>query len=99
MAGSPRPRLKLRGAHGKGSAWNQIQLGGTYEIILGKPTDGMRRESDVAVVVADLQVRVMVFGIRDVRQRVDEAHGAVEIFELERALQALGILGNLPVLV
>src|ERR1035437_7663850 len=40
----------------------------------------------------------MVLGIRDMGERVDEAHSAVEILEFERALQALGIFGNLPIL-
>ena len=46
---------------------------------------------DVAVVVADLEIGVMVLDVRDMRERVDEAHGAVEVLELERALQALRV--------
>src|SRR5580692_2775324 len=48
----------------------------------------MRRERDVAVVVADFQIGMMILDVCDMRERVHEAHGAVEISELERALEA-----------
>jgi hypothetical protein len=44
-----------------------------------------------------VEVRVMVLDVRDVRDRIHEAHGAVEILELQRPLQALGIAGQRPV--
>src|SRR5688572_18489722 len=38
----------------------------------------------------------MILAVRDVRHRVDEAHGAVEILELPRALDVRGIGGERP---
>src|ERR1700676_3690233 len=77
----------------------KVEFGGTDKIVLRQPADGMRRERDVTVVISDAQIRVMILGIRDMRQGVDEAHGAVEILELERALQALRVFGDPPILV
>ncbi len=42
---------------------------------------------------------MMVLGIRDMRERIDEAHGAIEILEFERALQAFRVRGELPIAV
>jgi hypothetical protein len=39
--------------------------------------------ADVAVVVTDFQIRVMIFLVGYMSDCVDEAHGVIEIFELE----------------
>src|SRR5580692_10411547 len=57
----------------------------------------MRRERDVAVVVADFQIGMMILDVRDMRERVHEAHGAIEISELERALEALRAGAEFPI--
>src|SRR6185295_17658830 len=49
-----------------------------------------------AVVVADLEIRVVVLDIRDMRERVDETHRAPEIRELELAANRLAVLDQLP---
>ena len=47
----------------------------------------MSRVANAAVVVADGEVGMVVLAIGDVRERIDEAHRAVEILEHELALQ------------
>src|SRR5262249_32370650 len=80
-----------------GSAeWDQIHLGRTNEIILGQSTDGVCGEAYAAIVVADLEVRMMVLDVRDVRERVDEAHGAVEVAEPELAPDRASVIAQLP---
>ena len=40
---------------------------------------------------------MMILDVRDMRERVHEAHGAVEILELERALEALRAGAEFPI--
>ena len=47
----------------------------------------MRAVAQAAVVVADRQVRVVILEVGDVRDRVDETHRAMKIFERPFALQ------------
>src|SRR6267142_1775007 len=75
-------RMGIPRRSGARRLYKHIQLGSTDEIVFRQTADGVRRESNVTVVVAQCQVRVVVLGIRDVGQRVDEAHGAVKILEL-----------------
>src|SRR5271166_479190 len=56
-------------------------LGGADEVVLRQAADGMRAELDQALVVADLQVRMVVFAMRNPRQGIDERHGLVIVAE------------------
>src|SRR5215469_6415447 len=55
------------------------------EVVLAQSLDGVRRELHAAVVVADLEVRMVILDVGDVRDRVDEAHRPIKILELELA--------------
>src|SRR5215469_1547243 len=63
----------------------EVDLRRADEIVLRQPADGVGGERHAAVVVADLQVRVMVLDVGHVGEGVDEAHGAVEVTEGELA--------------
>src|SRR5579871_369932 len=72
-----------------GARLQAIELRGADEIVVGEPADGVRRVADAAVVVAELEVRVVVLGVGDVRDRVHEAHDPVEVLESVLALEPL----------
>src|SRR5207248_2905734 len=87
-----------RRAGSRGSAQrDQVHLGRAHEVVLREPADRVGGESDAAVVVADLEVRVVVLDVGDVRERVHEAHGAVEVAEGELAADGARALGQRPV--
>src|SRR5688572_4626101 len=73
-----------------------VYLRGTDEIVLVQAADGVRLEADAAIAPATFEIRVMVFDVCDVRHRVDEAHGTVEIRELEFLAQRLAVFHELP---
>src|SRR5262252_6006336 len=75
---------------------NEIHLGRAHEIVLRETADRVRGESHVAVVVADLEIRVVILDIRHVRERIDEAHGPIEVAEAELATEGEPILGERP---
>src|SRR6516162_10156774 len=50
-----------------------------------------------AVVVADLEVRVMILDVREMGEGVDEAHGAIEIAEPELPPYGSGTVRQHPV--
>ena len=62
-----------------------VDLSRADEVVLRQPADGVRRELHPAIAIAHLEIRVMVLEVRDVRDRIYEAHGAIEILELEFA--------------
>src|SRR4051812_41171419 len=75
---------------------NSVDLGGTDEIVLVQPADGMRLETDARITPAALDVRMVVLDVRHVRHRVHEAHGAIEVRKLELAPDGLAVLDQLP---
>src|SRR6185437_2724111 len=67
------------------------------EVVLAQSLDRVRRELHAAIVVAHLEVRMMVLDVGGVRERVDAAHRAVEILELELPPQVGPIVRQDPV--
>src|SRR6202165_4783862 len=72
----------------------QVHLRGAHEVVFRQSADGVGAEGDAAVVVADLEVRVGVLGVGEMRQRVHEAHGAIEVPESERAPDGVRVFGQ-----
>ena len=70
---------------------NPVDLGGADEVVLRQPADGVGAVAHAALVVADLEIRVMVLDVGHVRQGVDEAHGAVEVAKGEFATHGLAV--------
>src|ERR1035438_9806964 len=71
-----------------------VQLRRTDEIVYRQSTDRMRREGDVAVVVAEPHVGMVILAVGEVRERPHEAHRVVEILKFVCALQALVVGGD-----
>src|ERR1700736_1154307 len=71
--------------------WNAIHLRGADEVVLGQALDGMGREDDAAVVVADLEVRMVVLDVGHMRDGVHETHRPIEILERQLAADRLAI--------
>src|ERR1700682_5447617 len=84
---APEPRL-LKGY--------QVHLRGAHEVVFRQSADGVGAEGDAAVVVADLEVRVVILDVGDMRQRVHEAHGAVEVPETELAPDGERVFSQYP---
>src|SRR5688572_22974374 len=78
------------------SPWQVVDLRRADEIVLVQPADRVRLIADAHVAPAAFDVGMVVFGVGDVRHGVDEAHGTVEVGELELALQGLAVLDDLP---
>src|SRR6267143_1766511 len=79
------PAASAAGACSQLNNRDQIHLGSAHEVVFRQSADGVGGESDAAVVVADLEVGVVILDVGDVRQRVHEAHGAIEVPESELA--------------
>src|SRR5581483_5744923 len=77
----------------------EIELRGADEVVLRQPADGMRRENDAAVVVADFKVWMVVLDVGEMCDRVHEAHRAVEVLERELATDGTRIRGQGPALI
>ena len=79
------PAFLKTGSVGPESLHRRSILAAQMKSFSRQAADRVGRVGDAAVVVADLQIRVVVLDVGDVRERVDEAHGAVEVLELESA--------------
>src|SRR5665213_817979 len=75
---------------------NRIALRCTDEVVVGQPAYCVRREQHAAIVVADFKIGMVIFNVRNVRKRVHETHGAVEIPELEFAPDRACVACELP---
>src|SRR6187431_3037624 len=60
----------------------RVDAGRADEVVLGEAARVVRRESNADLVVADGQIGVMIFLVRDVSERIDEGDRLVEIREL-----------------
>ncbi len=74
-----------------------VDLRGADEVVLAQPLDGVRRVLHPAIVVADLEIRMMILDVGDMRERIDEAHGPIKILELELPPQIRPFLRQHPV--
>src|SRR4029079_4442363 len=74
----------------------RVDLRRADEVFAAQPADGVRLEPDAAIAPAALDVGMVVFDVRDVRDRIHETHGAVEVLELEFALDGLAVFDELP---
>src|SRR5882672_850979 len=63
----------------------RVDFRGADEVVLREAADGVRRVADAAVVVADLEIRVVILAVCDMRHGIDERHRAVEVLEAELA--------------
>ena len=59
----------------------RIALGGTDEVIFGKPVDGVRAVRNGAMPPADFQIGMMFFAVRNPRQGIDESHSSIIVLE------------------
>src|SRR5687768_2113106 len=77
-------------------ALKRIDLGSADEIVLVQTPDGVRLITNAAISPPTFDVRMVIFVVGDVRHRVHEAHGAVEVGEFEVALYRLAIFDEFP---
>src|SRR5579862_2850260 len=56
----------------------------------------MSRELHPTIVVTDLQVRMVILDIGDMRHRVHETHGAIKVFEGECTANGAGVRVQRP---
>src|ERR1700683_3847805 len=84
--------VSCRRRHGQG---DPIDLRCTDEVVLGETADGVRREEHAAVVVPEFNIGMMILKVRNVRERIDEAHRAIEIPKCEFAAQRVRISGEM----
>ncbi len=86
-----------RAAQRSTSSADSIQLRRADEVVIRQPFDGVGGKQHPAIVVADLEVRVVVFDVGHVGEGIHEAHRAVEVPERELAADRRRVGGELPV--
>ena len=78
-------------ARRRGSGFLQaVDLRGADEVVFRKTIHCMRAVADVAAVISDLDVRMMVLAVRHPGKCVHECHGLVVVLEAETALDRRG---------
>src|SRR5690349_20195233 len=77
-------------------ARQSVDLRGADEIVLRQAADSVSVINDSAVAVADAEIRMMIFGVGDVGDRVGEAHGVIEVLELPFGMNASAVGRELP---
>src|SRR5487761_168982 len=86
------PRSRLR----RSTERNRVGLCRADEVVLREPLDGVRGELHAAVAVPHLEVRMMVLDVGDMGEGIYEAHGPIEILELELPPQVRPLLRQHP---
>lgn len=70
-----------------------VGAGGELAVAVGDPARGVRGPADRHPAVADRDVGMMVLGLREIGEPVDEADGVAELREVDRSLERPVALG------
>lgn len=70
-----------------------VGAGGELAVAVGDPARGVRRPADRHPAVADRDVGMMVLGLREIGEPVDESDGVAELREVDRSLERPVALG------
>ena len=71
-------------------------MGGTDEVVFTQSIDRVGRVVDATLTIADGQFRMVVLGMSDPGNGIDEGHGLMKVLELKRSLDAIALLDKLP---